>query len=130
MSNKNCIFCQDTENIYEDNLWKVIYDKFPVSRGHCLIIPKRHCDTYFDLNTEEILSLDIIIKQVKKILDNTYKPDGYNIGCNCGQVAGQTVNHCHIHVIPRYKGDAVNPEGGVRGVIPHKQHPELEDNCF
>lgn len=130
MSNSNCIFCQDLEIFYEDDNWKVTFDKFPVSKGHCLIIPKRHCETYFDLNDIELEDLSFVIKTIKIYLDAKYHPDGYNIGCNCGEIAGQTVNHCHIHIIPRYKGDVANPEGGVRGVIPHKQHPELESNCF
>jgi diadenosine tetraphosphate (Ap4A) HIT family hydrolase len=125
---KDCPFCNigklvNKERIlYEDATWIAVLDRYPVSEGHTLLIPKRHCTTYFDLNFVESDSLAATIKVVKALLDAKYKPNGYNIGVNCGEAAGQTVHHCHIHIIPRYTGDCENPRGGVRGVIPNKQH--------
>lgn len=127
---KECPFCDIEETyymdkdkiIYEDSIWIAVLDGYPVSNGHTLLIPKRHCETFFDLNLVEGDSLAATINIVKAILDARYKPNGYNIGVNCGEAAGQTVHHCHIHIIPRYNGDCENPRGGVRGVIPNKQH--------
>ena len=120
-----CIFCQDFEKeriIHEDSLWVALLDGYPVSEGHTLLIPKRHCETMFNLNEEESSTLYSTINKVKQILDEKYHPDGYNVGANCGESAGQSVMHCHIHIIPRYNGDVENPRGGVRGVIPCKQN--------
>jgi diadenosine tetraphosphate (Ap4A) HIT family hydrolase len=123
----NCPFCKIEKLInkdrivYQDDTWIAIYDNYPVSQGHVLLIPKRHVETFFNLNMVEFGSLGVTIGIIKMILDKKFHPDGYNIGANCGEVAGQTVMHCHIHIIPRYKGDMENPRGGVRGVIPEKQ---------
>ena len=125
---EGCVFCglekaiDKDRIIYQDSTWIAILDNYPVSKGHTLLIPKRHCETYFDLNFIELESISVTIGVVKRLLDTKYKPDGYNIGINCGEAAGQTVMHCHIHIIPRYNGDCENPRGGVRGVIPEKQH--------
>ena len=116
----SCLFC-DCDSIIESALLYVRSDKFPVSGGHCLVIPKRHVETWFDMSKEEQTEALELIDQVKAMLDEKYSPDGYNIGMNCGESAGQTVPHAHIHVIPRYNGDMENPRGGVRGVIPEKQ---------
>ena len=120
---EECIFCNGIDKdriIYEDSTWIGVLDGFPVSEGHTLLIPKRHCETYFDLNCIESATLGTTINVVKMILDSRYQPQGYNIGINCGTAAGQTVPHCHIHIIPRYEGDVENPRGGVRGCIPSK----------
>ena len=125
---ETCPFCNiekaidESRIIYQDSTWIAILDNYPVSKGHTLLIPKRHCKTYFDLNFIELESVGVTIGVIKRILDTKYNPDGYNIGMNCGEAAGQTVHHCHIHIIPRYNGDCENPRGGVRGVIPEKQH--------
>ena len=97
-----------------------IYDGFPVSKGHVLVIPKRVVAEIFDLNDEEYSSCFNLVKDVKKILEEEFKPDGFNIGINNGEKAGQTIFHAHIHVIPRYSGDVDNPRGGIRHVIPGK----------
>ena len=117
----NCPFCKHKELIYDSIFWEAFYDEFPVNPGHVLIVTKRHVSSFFDLTPNEILSLDAAINTIKAKLDKEYNPDGYNIGVNIGEVAGQTVMHCHIHVIPRYSGDVDCPRGGVRGVIPGKQ---------
>jgi diadenosine tetraphosphate (Ap4A) HIT family hydrolase len=77
---------------------------------------------YFDLTKSEIASMQQMLIRVKKILDSKFKPDGYNIGVNVNEAAGQSVLHVHMHLIPRYKGDVENPRGGVRGVIPKRQN--------
>lgn len=97
------------------------YDKFPVSNGHALIVPKRLVSNYFELSLREQTACWIVVNKVKSILQEKFNPDGFNIGINIGEKAGQTVNHVHIHLIPRYDGDVEEPRGGVRGVIPGKK---------
>ena len=99
----------------------VIYDGFPVSEGHCLVVPHRVYANYFDSTQEELDGLHALVVETKSLLEEEYSPDGYNVGINCGEAAGQTVPHMHIHVIPRYRDDMDDPRGGVRGVIPSKQ---------
>ena len=98
-----------------------VFDEFPVSIGHTLIIPKRHVESLFELTDEELKDIYTLIVQSKNKLDELYKPDGYNIGINEGRAAGRTIDHVHIHIIPRYIGDVENPRGGIRGVIPDKK---------
>jgi len=127
MENNSCIFCDikgkidKSRIIYENDLWVAILDGYPVTIGHTLLIPKRHCTTYLDLNVAEYATLAGSIKEVVTVLKVKYKAEDFNIGVNCGKNAGQTIMHCHIHIIPRYNGDCDNPRGGVRGVIPNKQ---------
>lgn len=109
------------KHLFESEYFFVIRDNYPVSPGHSLIISKELKPDYFSLTNRERAELQEVIMQTKKNLDNEFSPDGYNIGMNCGEVAGQTVMHFHCHIIPRYKGDMDNPRGGVRGVIPEKQ---------
>jgi diadenosine tetraphosphate (Ap4A) HIT family hydrolase len=97
------------------------YDKFPVSEGHALVVPKRLVSNYFDLTLKEQMACWIAANKVKTILQEKHHPDGFNIGINVNAEAGQTVWHAHIHIIPRYKGDVENPRGGVRGVILSKK---------
>lgn len=96
-------------------------DQFPVSKGHILIIPYEHTDTWFTASEEVRLEMMKALSELKARLDKDYNPDGYNIGINCGESAGQSVMHLHVHLIPRYHGDVDVPRGGVRGVIPSKQ---------
>lgn len=121
---ENCPFCNPNSErkvIIENETEFAIYDKFPVNEGHTLIIPKRHVSNYFDLTIDEQNSCFQFVNKVKEIISEKFKPDGFNIGINVGEKAGQTVSHVHIHLIPRYNGDVKNPRGGVRGVIPSKQ---------
>jgi diadenosine tetraphosphate (Ap4A) HIT family hydrolase len=97
------------------------YDKFPVSKGHSLIVPKRLVSNYFDLTLKEQTACWIVANKVKSILQEKYNPDGFNVGINVNSAAGQTIWHSHIHIIPRYKGDVENPRGGIRSVIPSKK---------
>ena len=120
----NCPFChlsQKVEIISENDICVAFFDGYPVSLGHTLIIPRRHVASYFDLTDDERESINQMLFIVKQKLDERFHPDGYNIGINVGEHAGQSIFHCHIHLIPRYKGDVPNPKGGVRGVIPSKQ---------
>jgi diadenosine tetraphosphate (Ap4A) HIT family hydrolase len=123
--NNPCLFCNVKESglADENKLAYASYDSYPVTNLHCLIIPKRHIKDYFKLTDEEIIACNELIKKIKKdieIKDDTVK--GFNIGTNLGKVAGQSVMHCHIHLIPRREGDVENPQGGVRSVIPLKQY--------
>ncbi len=99
------------------------YDSYPVSEHHCLIIPKRHIKDYFDLSNDELIACNDLIKVVKKEITNKDPlVKGFNLGTNIGIVSGQSIFHCHFHLIPRREGDVDNPQGGVRSVIPNKQH--------
>ena len=114
-------FFDGREHLFENPVGFVIFDNFPVSEGHSLIIPKRIYSNYFDSTEDEIKGLNELIFQTKNYLDKELEPQGYNIGINCGLVSGQTIDHVHIHLIPRYENDVEDPRGGVRGVIPSKQ---------
>ena len=123
--NNPCIFCKirKEEIQFENQLAYSSKDSYPVSKFHSLIVPKRHVETYFDLNEEEIQACnDLILKTKEKILKLDSSVKGFNIGTNAGKVAGQSIMHCHIHLIPRREGDVENPQGGIRSVIPSKQH--------
>ena len=123
--NNPCIFCKIKieELQFENNLAFSSKDSFPVSKYHSLIIPKRHVDNYFDLTQEEVLACnELILKTKQYILKHDPSIKGFNIGTNAGKVAGQSIMHCHIHLIPRREGDVENPQGGVRSVISKKQH--------
>ena len=120
----NCIFCELDQNsiIFSSNLFNVIRDAFPVSHLHTLIIPKRHVETYFDLNEDENSELAAVLNKARRqILELDESVKAFNIGINAGEESGQTIFHCHIHLIPRRKHDVKDPRGGVRGVIPDKQ---------
>ena len=109
------------EIVLENDLAFAVYDIQPVSKGHLLIVPKRHVETYFDATRDEINACLDLMESAKTMLDKQFAPDGYNIGINVGAVAGQTVMHLHIHLIPRYTGDQKDPRGGIRSVIPEKK---------
>ena len=115
-------FLDNRERIFENSVGFVIFDKFPVSKGHCLIIPNRIYSDYFDSSEEEIIGLNNLLFKTKKYLDEKFNPSGFNVGINCGKVSGQTVDHLHIHIIPRYPKDVDDPTGGIRCVIPNKQN--------
>lgn len=119
-----CIFCEieSTRIVSSNSLAYVIYDGFPVTEHHCLIIPHRHAESYFDLTDKEREAChDLLVEMKDEIQNSDQSVDGFNIGMNSGHSAGQTIFHCHIHLIPRRSGDVENPRGGVRGVIPDKR---------
>jgi diadenosine tetraphosphate (Ap4A) HIT family hydrolase len=96
------------------------YDGYPVTPGHSLIIPKRHIASFFEATREEQAAMFDLLAEMRQLLLKEHKPDGFNIGINDGQAAGQTVMHLHIHLIPRYAGDTEDPRGGVRWIMPEK----------
>ena len=123
--NNPCLFCNTSnkEYVFDNSLAFATFDSYPVSEFHVLIVPKRHIQNYFELSNDEIIACNKIILLSKNKIEQMDKNiKGFNIGINCGNVAGQTIMHCHIHLIPRREGDVENPQGGVRGVIPSKQH--------
>ena len=123
--NNPCLFCNSKASgiVHENNLAYASYDTYPVSYKHCLIIPKRHVTDYFELSNEELIACNDLIKKVKdEILNKDRTVKGFNIGSNAGKISGQSILHCHFHLIPRREGDVENPQGGVRSVIPNKQY--------
>ena len=120
---EDCPFCKIGEHVEvlcKTDIAMAILDSFPISPGHTLVIPKRHIPDYFDLTVEEQNELWQLVNRCKMILQDRFHPDGFNIGINVGEMAGQSIFHVHIHLIPRYKGDVKNPKGGVRHIIPGK----------
>lgn len=117
----DCPFCSDTNAILSNGLAYARFDKFPVNPGHLLILTRRHVASFFESSSAEKAALFDLIDAGKRLLDESHRPDGYNIGINVGAAAGQTIMHLHVHLIPRHHGDVDNPRGGVRGVIPSKQ---------
>ena len=118
---KDCLFCNipPVRIVLENELAYAVRDGYPVTEMHSLIIPKRHIQDYFDLTTEELIACDQLIRSLKDEISNSDNSvNGFNIGMNSGETAGQTIFHCHIHLIPRRTGDVDNPRGGVRNVIP------------
>ena len=123
--NNPCLFCNSKNSgiAHENKLAYASYDTYPVSELHCFIIPKRHIKDYFELNDDELIACNDLIRLIKdEILEKDETVKGFNIGTNINKIAGQSIMHCHIHLIPRREGDVENPQGGVRSVIPKKQH--------
>lgn len=118
----SCPFCSISSERARNKAEKVlsIRDQYPVSKGHTLIIPTRHIQSFFDIDNDEREQLLELLNLEKEILEQEFNPDGFNIGINDGEVAGQTIAHLHIHLIPRYRDDVPDPKGGVRWVIPDK----------
>ena len=110
----------DKKRIHENEFSYSFYDTYPVSKGHMLVVPKRIVPEIFDLTKDEYLSCLDLVRTVRNHLISEFNPDGFNIGANCGEAAGQTIFHAHIHIIPRYKGDIDNPKGGLRNIFPGK----------
>ena len=124
-ANNPCLFCNSKKSglAAENEFAYASYDTYPVSEFHCLIIPKRHVKDYFNLSDDEAIACNNLIKIIKdQIILKDPSVKGFNIGINSGAIAGQSIMHCHIHLIPRRKNDVENPQGGVRSVIPLKQH--------
>ena len=119
----SCLFCSMSPEwiVAENSFAYAIRDGFPVTEGHSLIIPKRHTDDFFGLTDEEVLACNQLLQKLRSaLLARNQDVKGFNIGMNAGAVAGQTIFHCHIHLIPRREGDVENPRGGVRHTIPGK----------
>lgn len=121
----DCPFCElsSSNEIAGSNIVFAVRDSYPVTPLHTLVLPRRHVPTYFDLNRDEVLAVDELLRKLRADIaaaDASVK--GFNIGVNSGAVAGQTIFHCHIHLIPRRRGDVPDPWGGVRAIIPGKAH--------
>ena len=119
----NCVFCDRLTRgnlVVANELAAAFPDAFPLGDGHCLIVPRRHEADFFALATEEQAAIWALVAAVRRHVEQTGVPDGYNIGINVGEAAGQTVAHAHLHVIPRYRADVPDPRGGIRWVIPAK----------
>lgn len=122
----NCVFCNYVDKVLENDLAIAFYDLYPVSPGHLLIIPKRHVSSFFETTDEEKQAIFQLLDDCRKLIQEKYNPDSYNIGVNVGIFGGQTIMHTHLHVIPRFAGDVKDPRGGIRGVIPERrvsEHP-------
>ena len=122
MSEETCPFCNPpSDRVFHETLTVVgLWDGFPVSPGHALLIPRRHVADWSELSADERLELTSGIEVARSSVCKLYKPDGFNVGMNLGEAAGQTVAHLHLHVIPRYLGDVEDPRGGVRWVVPER----------
>ena len=116
-----CPFCKPGPVVLQSRLAFALYDRSPVTPGHMLLIPRRHVSDWFETTDEERRDLFSLADEARALLLRDRNPDGFNLGVNVGQAAGQTVFHVHLHLIPRYEGDVAKPRGGVRGVIPAKQ---------
>ncbi|NEQ74533.1 MAG: HIT domain-containing protein [Okeania sp. SIO2C9] len=122
-STNNCLFCNPRKNlqlITESAKTYAILDGYPVTKGHTLVIPKRHLANYFELPVDEQLECWLMVNQVQKILEEKYNPDGFNVGINVNRAGGQKMMHTNVHVIPRYQEDTLGVKGGMRFVVPNK----------
>lgn len=122
-----CPFCNPPKEalLYEDGLIKILVDSYPASRGHLLVVPRKHARKWDELTREEKIAILEGMELSMRKLKEAFNPDGFNIGINLGEAAGQTVEHIHLHVIPRYKGDSKYPRGGVRKAV-----LDIEDENF
>jgi diadenosine tetraphosphate (Ap4A) HIT family hydrolase len=122
MQGHGCPFCEpeDARVVIDGSLVRALWDGFPISPGHALIVPKRHVASWFGLAADEKAEMVLLLDDIKARLDVSFAPDGFNIGINDGVAAGQTIGHAHMHVIPRYTGDMADPRGGIRWIISSK----------
>ena len=118
----NCELCSPNEVVFENALAYVRYDNNSLSRGHVLVVPKRHVADFFDMTQEEQSAVLALLNQAHESSLAQHSPDGYNIGVNIGKAGGQTRMHVHVHLIPRYSGDVPDPRGGIRCVLAGKPH--------
>jgi diadenosine tetraphosphate (Ap4A) HIT family hydrolase len=114
-----CPFCKPFADdiVAKNDLCYARWDRYPVAKGHLLVMPFSHAPDYFSLTPDEKKAMLDLIDDCLEVIIENFHPDGYNIGMNIGEAAGQTIKHCHCHIIPRYKGDVDRPRGGVRGVV-------------
>jgi len=120
---RTCPFCERVERgelVASNELAVAFLDAYPLSPGHALIAPRRHEPDYFALSEPERLAMFLLMEEVRRAIQEQHEPDGFNIGLNAGAAAGQTIEHAHIHVIPRYRGDVEDPRGGIRWILPEK----------
>jgi len=117
----SCELCTVADVVLENSLGYVRYDNNSLSRGHVLVVPKRHVADFFDMSKDEQVAVLELLGEAKRHIQLTFSPDGYNIGVNIGAAAGQSRMHVHVHLIPRYDGDVPNPSGGIRSVLSSSQ---------
>ena len=115
-----CELCAPTDVVLQNALAYVRYDNHSLSRGHVLVVPKRHVASFFDMSKNEQVAVFELLAEAQRQLQAMFSPDGYNIGVNVGAAAGQSRMHVHVHLIPRYVGDVPNPSGGIRCVLAPK----------
>jgi len=118
--NNPCLFCTARGVTRDNALAYATRDTYPVSPGHTLIIPRRHCADFFELTPDELAACIELVVAEQRALAAELKPDGYNVGVNVGSAGGQSIRHVHIHLIPRYAGDHPRPQGGVRQILPSR----------
>ncbi len=118
----NCELCAPSDVLVENSLAYVRYDNNSLSRGHVLVIPRRHVASFFDMTKNEQDAILSLLTQARRVIQKEHAPDGYNIGVNIGKAGGQSRMHVHVHLIPRYEGDVPNPQGGIRCVLAGKAH--------
>lgn len=116
-----CELCTPNEVLFENSLAYVCYDNNSLSRGHAIVVPKRHVANFFDLSAAEQAAMLALLNQAQKMIQAEHAPDGYNVGINIGKAAGQSRMHVHLHLIPRYAGDAPDPRGGIRCVLAQRR---------
>lgn len=123
-SGASCIFCRPNDSslntiLCQNETFYVRYDNFPANPGHVELVPKRHVESFFELTDQEIVSAYELLREAKGALDEKYFPEAYTIGVNDGKAAGRTIDHLHIHLIPRHQGDVDDPRGGIRRAAPN-----------
>ena len=123
MSEPGCELCRPNMVLLEDALAYVRFDNNSLSRGHVLVVPRRHVASFFDMTTEEKACVLSLLDRAKAHIEKEFAPDGYNIGVNIGRAGGQSRMHVHVHLIPRYEGDVADPRGGIRCVLANRQPP-------
>jgi diadenosine tetraphosphate (Ap4A) HIT family hydrolase len=116
-----CELCLQADVLLEDGHAYVRYDNNSLSRGHVIVVTKRHVASYFEMTDAEKFSVVALLDRTKEMIDRQFAPDGYNIGANIGKAAGQNRMHVHVHLIPRYSGDVADPSGGIRSVLAEKK---------
>lgn len=117
-----CELCAPDQVLFEEADAYVRFDNNGLSRGHVLVIPRRHVADFFDMTAAEKASVLALLDRAKAHIAAEFKPDGYNIGVNVGRAAGQSRMHVHVHLIPRYTGDVADPSGGIRCVLSRRAH--------
>ncbi|MFI6538396.1 HIT family protein [Nonomuraea sp. NPDC050547] len=123
-ANVDCIFCKPDDpslhtTLCENELFYARFDNYPANPGHVEVVPKRHVESFFELDEREMLSAYALMREAKNLIDDKHFPEAYTIGINDGKAAGRTIDHLHIHLIPRYQGDVDDPRGGIRRAAPN-----------
>jgi diadenosine tetraphosphate (Ap4A) HIT family hydrolase len=118
---KTCELCAPQSVLLQNPLAYACLEKYSLSRGHLLVVPKRHVADFFEMTSEEQIAVLALLLDARKLIGDQHSPDGYNVGTNVGAAAGQSRMHVHVHLIPRYRGDVANPRGGIRCVLPESR---------